>query len=514
MKLLQPEKIYIITETGRFTPKKNGNMYFYNDITVSFAGDERSLEISVTADSTPLCGIEAEWKCGRTERVLGDAFERAYGDLSWKKLANAWLPWYFFERDSSQMTAYGVMTGCNSLCFWKRRKNGIVLKADLRCGANGVILKNRRISAASVICESYPLSGIWNGMKDFCRKMCPNPILPAEPVYGGNNWYYAYGKSSHKQIVKDAELIAGLCAGLENRPFMVVDDCWQVCRTDDYIGGPWDRGNGDFPDMKGLAAEITALNGRPGIWYRPLWNRDAAIPDKCRLMRKKDIIDPSVPESLEIIAEDVKRFSAWGYQLIKYDFPTYDIFGRWGFKMKRDVTAHGWHFRDRTKTSAEIIKGLYKTIFENSNGAYLIGCNCIGHLAAGYVHINRIGDDISGKKFSRTRKMGVNSLAFRLCQHKTFYEADADCIGITRRIPWAQNRRWLRLLSESGTPFFVSASRDACTDAVTEDLKKAFRIASVQETDIEPVDWLNGERTPQRWRVNGKTEFFPWKKQG
>lgn len=213
--------------------------------------------------------------------------------------------------------------------------------------------------------------------------------------------------------------------GLENRPFMVVDDCWQVCRTDDYIGGPWDRGNGDFPDMKGLADEIKALNVRPGIWYRPLWNRDAAIPDKCRLMRKKDIIDPSVPESLEIIAEDVKRFSAWGYQLIKYDFPTYDIFGRWGFKMKRDITAHGWHFRDRTKTSAEIIKGLYKTIYENSNGAYLIGCNCIGHLAAGYVHINRIGDDISGKKFSRTRKMGVNSLAFRLCQHKAFYEADA-----------------------------------------------------------------------------------------
>ena len=88
------------------------------------------------------------------------------------------------------MTAYGVMTGCNSLCFWKRRKNGIVLKADLRCGANGVILKNRRISAASVICESYPLSGIRNGMKDFCRKMCANPILPAEPVYGARLWWW------------------------------------------------------------------------------------------------------------------------------------------------------------------------------------------------------------------------------------------------------------------------------------------------------------------------------------
>lgn len=512
MKLLRHNKICILTETGKVIPKKNGNMYFYNDIVVTLTEKCGALKISVTTDTTPICGIELEWKCGKTDRVLGDAFERAYGDLAWKKAGNEWLPWYFFERNFSEMTAYGVMTGCNSLCFWKRKKSSITLKTDLRCGAKGVILKNRCLDVATVIYESYSLNDIWNGMKDFCCKMCPNPILPREPVYGGNNWYYAYGKSSHEQIVKDAKLIADFCGGLENRPFMVIDDCWQVARTNDYIGGPWNRGNRYFPDMKGLADEIKSLNVRPGIWYRPLWNRDATIPENCRLMRKKDIIDPSVPESLEIIAEDVKRFSKWGYQLIKFDFPTYDIFGRWGFKMKHNITESGWYFRDRTKTSAEIIKELYKTIYDNSNGAYLIGCNCIGHLAAGYVHLNRIGDDISGKKFSRTRKMGVNCLAFRLCQHKAFYEVDADCIGITKKIPWPQNRRWLRLLSQSGTPFFASVSQDACTDEVAEELKTAFKIAAVQQTHIEPIDWLNGNKTPQEWHINGKFEFLPWKK--
>ena len=32
--------------------------------------------------------------------------------------------------------------------------------------------------------------------------------------------------------------------------------------------------------------------------------------------------------------------------------------------------------------------------------------------------------------------MGVNTLAFRLPQHNTFYHIDADCVGIFGMIPW------------------------------------------------------------------------------
>ena len=38
---------------------------------------------------------------------------------------------------------------------------------------------------------------------------------------------------------------------------------------------------------------------------------------------------------------------------------------------------------------------------------------------------NRTGDDTSGRIWERTRRMGVNTLAFRLPQHNAFYHIDA-----------------------------------------------------------------------------------------
>ena len=32
---------------------------------------------------------------------------------------------------------------------------------------------------------------------------------------------------------------------------------------------------------------------------------------------------------------------------------------------------------------------------------------------------------------------------FRLPQHRTFFEADADCAAITSQMPWVRSRRWL-----------------------------------------------------------------------
>lgn len=61
-----------------------------------------------------------------------------------------------------------------------------------------------------------------------------------------------------------------------------------------------------------------------------------------------------------------------------------------------------------------IIKDLYRTIYKSAGGkAMILGCNCIGHLGAGYMEINRTGDDTSGVEWERTRQRGVNTLAFR-----------------------------------------------------------------------------------------------------
>ena len=113
----------------------------------------------------------------------------------------------------------------------------------------------------------------------FCEKMCTDPIFPEFPVYGSNNWYYAYGDSSEEEILSDTDYILKLTEGVKNSPFMVIDDCWQEHhRLDEYNGGPWTKGNARFPDMKGLADKLEKKGVRPGIWVRLLLNEDENIP--------------------------------------------------------------------------------------------------------------------------------------------------------------------------------------------------------------------------------------------
>ena len=131
--------------------------------------------------------------------------------------------------------------------------------------------------------------------------------------------------------------------------------------------------------MKALADKLVQKGVRPGIWVRLLLNEDENIKNEWRLSHN-NCIDPTNPEALNYIKEDIKRICNWGYTLIKHDFSTFDLFGKWGFQMSPLVTDDGWHFYDDSLTSAEVVKLLYKVILdasvEASNGETLIlGCN-------------------------------------------------------------------------------------------------------------------------------------------
>ena len=115
------------------------------------------------------------------------------------------------------------------------------------------------IKLADVIaCEMRDCTS-FEAMQEFCGQMCEDPILPKYPIYGSNNWYYAYGKSSESEILADCDYILNLTKDIENKPYMVIDDCWQEHhRLNEYNGGPWTKGNEKFPDMKALADKISA----------------------------------------------------------------------------------------------------------------------------------------------------------------------------------------------------------------------------------------------------------------
>lgn len=508
LKVNRPDFIELTTETKTVTAKWENDDYNLDDINVNLNQDNEHLAIFLTAQTSKVKWIKLRWNnlsWDKNVRFLGDAWERGYGDMEWKGVnPNRFMPWYFCAKSEAKSICYGVKVRPSAMCFWQVDSLGITLFLDVRCGGSGVNLKGRVIKLADVIaCEMRDCTS-FEAMQEFCGQMCENPILPKYPVYGSNNWYYAYGKSSESEILADCDYILNLTKDIENKPYMVIDDCWQEHhRLNEYNGGPWTKGNEKFPDMKALADKLVQKGVRPGIWVRLLLNEDENIKNEWRLSHN-NCIDPTNPEALNYIKEDIKRICNWGYTLIKHDFSTFDLFGKWGFQMSPLVTDDGWHFYDDSLTSAEVVKLLYKAILdasvEASNGETLIlGCNTIGHLGAGYMHINRTGDDTSGVDWERTRFMGVNTLAFRLPQHGKFYEIDADCVGIDGGISWSMNKQWADVLAKSGTPLFISVRPNILDETEKQELHEILKVASKQEHHVIPVDW---EETtcPEHWQ--------------
>ena len=233
------------------------------------------------------------------------------------------------------------------------------------------------------------------------------------------------------------------------------------------------------------------------------------MPEVWRLSFNRDALDPSNPDVLNYVKKCISRIVDWGFKLIKYDFVTYDVFLKWGFECNGFMASDGWCFYDTSKTTAEIIVGLYKAIREAAGDAVLIGCNAIGHLCAGLVELNRTGDDTSGKEWERTLKMGVNTLAFRSPQNKSFYIADADCVGITDSIPFSLNQKWLYALSVSGSPMFVSISPKTENKDIMEEVYRALSRNSSQNDTFIPLDWME-TKTPTRWLLNGEEIRIDW----
>lgn len=450
-------------------------------------------------------------------RVLGDHWERGYGDLEWRGvIPERVLPWYALVHDpaSGRTMGFGVETGAGSFASWRVDHGGVTLVLDLRCGGEGVRLGGRTLRAAVVHAPaSEPGESPFAFGRRFCAALCRAPRLTPQPIYGGNDWYYRYGEMSAETVKQDAGLVRELSPDGGNPPVFVTDAGWFPARGCD--GGPYDHGHEGFPDLPGLAAWMRGAGVRPGIWIRPLLS-SAPLPQGLSLPPSHPLgaaaaqtLDPSVPEALAQVEADMRRLGEWGYEVIKHDFSTYDLTGSWGFLMGPSVTRGGWAFADRSRTTAEIVLGLYRTLRQAAGDAALIGCNTVGHLGAGLFEVQRTGDDTSGHHWERTRRMGVNTLAFRMVQQGTFFAHDADCVGLRPEVPWERNRQWLDLLARSGTPLFVSAGPDHTGPEQRAALRRAFARAAAPQPPAEPLDWME-TACPRHWRFGDEALEYDW----
>ena len=481
-----------------------------NDTVVEAVPNGETLNLFIIATNDKPQFVELEWgfESNPDLYVLGDAWERSYGELEFRKLSDndRLMPWYFIATDKSDSFCFGVKTQPNAFVSFTYTPNGIKALVDCRNGSHGVELGGRKLHLATFVYKKYASSDVYACLCDYCKTLCDKPILPKERVYGGNNWYYAYGKSSYGEIVSDAKVQVELAKGIENKPFEVIDDCWQI----NFCEGPW-LPNEKFGDMKKLADEIKEIGARPGIWVRLLHNRDSSITDEMRIFYKgkRKYLDPTHPDVKVFIRADIERIKGWGYELIKHDFTTFDLFGGWGSELDPEMNgSESFGFYDKSKTNAEIVLDLYRLIKDAAGDMYVIGCNTVSHLCAGLVEINRTGNDTSGREWEPTKKNGVNTLAFRLAQNEAFYMVDADCVGILEDyIPWEKNKQWLHVLSYSNTPLFVSCS-DKITDEQKKDLSTAYNVYQSKHT-AKPIDIFEN-LTPSVWEIDCKNIEYIW----
>ncbi|MBQ6466730.1 MAG: hypothetical protein IJJ61_02200 [Clostridia bacterium] len=511
MKLRLPDKTKIICDNY-----ETENTVLHTEIKDGY------IDVKVTSGDKLMFAV-LRWNFTEAEsrkepvKILGDDWERGYGTFAWRGIEpERFMPWYIAVSNGSDKNTdytgrftecFGVGVQCGAFCSWQYDDRGVTLNLDLRNGGMPCESAGRTIDACRIYFGEYRDCSAFSALRDFCGVMSPAPLKTDTVIYGSNNWYYAYGNSSREEIINDARLIAGLCKGNENRPFMVIDEGWQVNRFD----APW-APNEKFGDMKTLADEISEAGAIPGIWVRFLVDGKKCLdlPEEARRGENNEYLDPTHPAVKEHIRTTIKYLKDCGYKLIKHDFSSKDITGDWGKDLTEGkVPRSDEGFFDRSKTTAEIAVDFYKEILDAAGDTLIIGCNCFSHLCAGLVHANRTGDDTSGVEWNRTRKMGVNALAFRLCQNRSFYMADADCVGITGKVDWALNRRWLELLAESGSPLFVSCLPSQAKGEIYENLKAAFIPASKQKDSLIPLDWMENN-FPSEYLINGEYRRFNW----
>lgn len=462
-------------------------------------GTHHELPINLTSERNDLTHLHVRWEGAESERLLsiGDHWERSYGDLEWRgTVPERIMPWYFLTFDGERVHGYGVKTQPAAFCFWQRDPQGITLSIDLRNGGEAADLGKRELHACTVVTR-MGRSGeeIGHAGQQFCRQMCPDPRLPAHALFGVNDWNYAYGRNTAEGILRGADLIVSLSPVGNVRPHVVIDDGWQDASR--------------FPSMSRLAEQIRSRQLRPGLWVRPL-RAEATIPESWLLpddrfgrgsSHNNLAFDPTVPEGMAEAMKAVRTAVQWGYEFIKHDFTTYELFGRWGSDMRDQITAPGWHFHDRSRTNAEIVTDLYRAIrLAAGDRTTILGCNTVGHLAAGIFESQRIGDDTSGREWERTRRFGVNSLAHRMSQHRTFSHVDPDCVAITSAVGWKETSQWMDVVARSGTSLFFSPEPASITPDIKSAMKDAMAL-SVQGGSGFPSHPTSGT-TPTEWQFS------------
>lgn len=496
----KPDRVVGATDDSPFRFEERENECA-SPVKYEYIMEEKSAKVVVYPSGSPVKFLKLRFNGDHyfVDKAMGDQWERSCsgGKIphEWKSLTpNRVMPWYTCLVGDNRAAFYGVKTGADCLTFWMADTHGVTLFLNLQNGSRGTDLKEPIVACEVVQYFSAEGESVYRAARKFTKMMCDKPLMPKAPVFGVNNWYWAYGQISRETTRVETKQLMEMCAGTVNKPFMILDDGWQINRSfvpgATYNGGPWVT-NEKFGDMRNTVEDIVKSGARAGIWFRPLLTI-GDVPSDAAFFKEscKVTLDPSHPYTLEKVFEDTKRLRDWGFNLIKHDFTTIDISGSsssFGLFYNGNLNGNRT-FYDRTKTTATIVKELYKTIARGAGDAEVIGCNVMGHLSAGIHSIQRVGDDTSGRYWEMTVNNGINSM-MRLPQNGNFFMVDPDCAAFTERVNPELNLDFLEVCALTGMTTLASVKPGILNEKQMARINEIYRLADSNTEFYEIADF-------------------------
>lgn len=150
------------------------------------------LRIIVRADE-PVAQVALRWNrpVPSDSLVVGDAWERSYGDLEWSGIRpHHPLPWYWAATSGSTRTTWGagVRVRPVAMSSWTVDVSGFTLWLDLRSGMTPVLLSGRALHAATVVeLDSERIESSFAAITTLVAARGDDALPVSRPVFGANN---------------------------------------------------------------------------------------------------------------------------------------------------------------------------------------------------------------------------------------------------------------------------------------------------------------------------------------
>ncbi len=339
--------------------------------------------------------------------------------------------------------------------------------------------------------------------KKFGRKRSEHP-----PV-GWCSWYAGYfADITEAEVLKNLDH-AALIPGLK---YFQIDDGWESKVGTATLGMP-DHDSAKFPrGMQWLTGAIRAKGAKPGLWIRPFkgWGDSANVPDWAR----GSTLDISHPDARTWLSQLTRRLvKEWGYEYLKFDFMTYDLYGCWGMELPENRGRLGKVAND-TITNITAYRLALEALREGAGEeCFLLGCNVLLAPAFGVVDGMRIGDDVSSAHWERTVLMGAKSVAPLQFLHGNVWWNDPDCMMAQAPMTLAEVRLWNTFISLSGGLPIVSSKLAELSEERLEILAKTLPVRHNGARPIpsdEPIPPVWTSRVPEGDQDVVKVGLFNW----